>query len=97
MQEQEHGNYRDDQKGCLPCCSEEERYPSDGYSVESGGAEPTERNDNIQYRTYAIKMMHEHGMRVQDGILLELTCIRFEVDLNQIQISLQTRYSRIPF
>ena len=34
--------------GCLPCCSEEERYPSDGYSVESGGAEPTEMNGNIQ-------------------------------------------------
>ena len=35
-------------RGCLPCCSEEERYPSDGYSVESGGAEPTEMNGNIQ-------------------------------------------------
>ena len=47
-QEQEHGNYRDDQKGCLPCCSEEERYPSEGYSVESGGAEPTEMYGNNQ-------------------------------------------------
>ena len=34
--------------GCLPCCSEEGQYPSVGYSVESGGAEPTERNDNNQ-------------------------------------------------
>ena len=34
--------------GCLPCCSEEGQYPSDGYSVESGGAEPTEMNGNIQ-------------------------------------------------
>ena len=48
MQEQEHGNYRDDQKGFLPCCSEEGQYPSDGYSVESEGAEPTEMNGNNQ-------------------------------------------------
>jgi len=34
--------------GCLPCCSEEGQYPTDGYSVESGGAEPTEMNGNIQ-------------------------------------------------
>ena len=67
MQEREHGIY---QNGCLPCCLEEGQYPLDGYSVESGGAEPTERNDNNQYQTYAIKMMHEHGMRMQGGILL---------------------------
>ena len=34
--------------GCLPCCSEEGQYPSVRYSVEFGGAEPTERNDNNQ-------------------------------------------------
>ena len=97
MQEQEHGIYRDDQNGCLPCCSEEGQYPSNGYSVESGGAEPTERNDINQYQAYAIKMMHEHGMRMQGDKLIKSTCIRFEVDLNKVQIPLQTRYSRIPF
>ena len=70
MQEQEHRCYRDDQKGFLPCCSEEGQYPSDGYSVESGGAEPTEGNGNNQYQAYAIKMMHEHGMRMQGDILI---------------------------
>ena len=48
MQEREHGIYRDDQNGRLPCVLEEGQYLSVGYSGESGGAEPTERNDNNQ-------------------------------------------------
>ena len=55
MHERDHGIYRDDQNGCLPCCSEEGQYPSVGYSVESGGAEPTEKSDNNQSQAYATR------------------------------------------
>ena len=96
MQEREHGIYRDDQNGCLPCCSAEGQYPPVGYSVESVGTGPTSKttsiNNNHMQQDDAW-VWHE----MKGGRLMWLPFLKLKLIWIKIQISLQTRYFQIPF